>query len=70
MVQPIRALSFETGGPVSTFFMKLIMEDEHIYVQLEGFSSKEFEETIIENFPNHDRWSVVQPGILRLKILE
>jgi hypothetical protein len=49
--------------------MSLVMEGEDIFVQLEGFSSKDYEKTIIQSFPNPERWTIVQPGIVRLKIL-
>jgi hypothetical protein len=69
MVQPVRAISGETHQPISSFFMSLVMEGEDIFVQLEGFSSKDYEKTIIQSFPNPERWTIVQPGIVRLKIL-
>jgi hypothetical protein len=70
MVQPLRAISGETGLPISTFFMSIVTEDDRLFIQLEGFSSKEYEHVIIKSFPDNGRWSILQPGIFRLRLPE
>lgn len=70
MVQPIRAISSETHQPISTFYMSIVLDEDHLFLQLEGFSSKDYEKIIINSFQDPDKWTVVQPGIVRLKILE
>jgi hypothetical protein len=70
MVQPIRAISSETGLPIATFFMSVVTDEVDIFLQLEGFSSKEYERRIMDSFPDNERWSILQPGIFRLKLPE
>ena len=70
MVQPLRALSGETHEVISTFFMSIVTDEAGLFVQLEGFSSKEYEARIIQSFPDNGRWSILQPGIFRLRLPE
>lgn len=70
MVQPVRAISGETGLPLATFFMSIVTDEAGLFIQLEGFSSKEYEHVIIKSFPDNERWSILQPGIFRLRLPE
>ena len=70
MIQPIRAISSETGLPIATFFMSIVTDEAGLYIQVEGFSSKEYVQEFIGTFPESGRWSILQPGIFRLRLPE
>jgi hypothetical protein len=70
-VQPVRMVTPDHCMLLSEFFMTLEMdENDTIYLQLEGFSSPDYVKSINEAIADRPGWSIVQPGIFRLKVID
>lgn len=67
-IQPVNVYASETDMFLSEFFMSFVEEDDEMYIQLEGFSSPDYEKALCEQIPDRERWSIVQPGIYRLRM--
>jgi len=68
-VQPIKVIGSElTHEVIAEFYMGLVSKDDELFVQLEGFNKAWYQEQIRQYIITSPLWTVVQPGIFRLKI--
>jgi hypothetical protein len=64
--QPMIVNDPETGIQIAEFFIKIVLDEAGVFLQLEDFDSKEYEKRIVQNLG--DKWSALQPGIFRFRI--
>jgi hypothetical protein len=58
----------EITRPIGNYFLHLIEEDEFVFIQAEGFNSREFEDGFI--LGSDKEWQQIQPGIYRLDVTD